>query len=166
MAAAVHHQEVITERFIKRSRIAASAEAVFHWHALPGAFVKLSPPWEPVELIEQTGGIRDGARVTFRIRVGPFRVRWIAEHHGYIENRQFQDVQVQGPFAKWEHTHLMEPDGPGACYLEDRVEYALPLGVIGRLFGGALTRRKLTRLFEYRHRITAEELESHGVRKG
>ena len=158
LAASVHHQEVTTERFNKRSRIAASVEAVFRWHTLPGAFAKLSPPWEPVELIEQTGGIRDGARVTFRIRVGPFRIRWVAEHRGYVENRQFQDVQVQGPFAKWEHTHLFEPDGPAACYLEDRVEYALPLGALGRLFGGAMTRRKLERLFDYRHRVTAREL--------
>ena len=132
----------------------ASAEAVFLWHALPGALEKLTPPWESVELVEQSGGIHNGGRVTLRIHVGPFRIRWVAEHRDYIENRQFCDVQVEGPFAKWEHTHLFERDGPSACYLEDRIEYALPLGRIGRLLGGDFTRRKLERLFAYRHRIT------------
>ena len=143
---------------MKRSRIGAPVAVVFRWHELPGAFAKLTPPWAPVELVAETGGIRDGARVTLRLHAGPFRIRWIAEHRFYIENRQFQDIQVQGPFAKWEHTHLFEPAGPNACYLEDRIEYALPFGAVGRLAGGWFTRRQLARLFEYRHQITAREL--------
>jgi len=142
------------ERFIKRSPMRASAEAVFRWHALPGALEKLTPPWESVELIDQADGIRDGGRVTLRIRMGPFQIRWVAEHRDYIENRRFCDVQVEGPFAKWEHTHLFEPAGPSACYLEDRIEYALPMGRTGSIFFGAFTRRKLERLFAYRHRVT------------
>jgi ligand-binding SRPBCC domain-containing protein len=147
-----------TERFVKRSRIGAPVAAVFHWHELPGAFAKLTPSWAAVERVAATGGIRDGGLVRLRIHAGPFRIRWIAEHRLYIENRQFQDIQVHGPFAKWEHTHLFEPAGPNACYLEDRIEYALPFGVVGRLAGGWLTRRKLARLFEYRHQVTAREL--------
>lgn len=138
----------------------ASAEAVFRWHALPGAFEKLTPPWEHVELLEQTGGIRDGARVSLRIHAGPFRILWIAEHSGYVENRQFRDIQVKGPFAKWEHTHLFEPAGPHDSYLEDRIEYALPFGIIGRILGAAIMRRKLERMFEYRHRVTFDSTAS------
>jgi ligand-binding SRPBCC domain-containing protein len=93
------------------------------------------------------------------LRSGPFHLLWVAEHRDYIANRQFRDVQVRGPFARWEHTHLFEPDGPNACYLEDRVEYALPLGWLGRLVAGAFTRSKLERLFEYRHNITKRELD-------
>ena len=142
-----------TELFVKRSRFATPVEAVFGWHAQPGAFTRLTPPWERIELLEESGGIQDGARVVLRIHAGPFSVRWVALHQGYIENRQFQDVQIEGPFAKWEHTHLFEPDGPGACFLEDRVEYALPFGWLGRLAGGAFTRRKLRLLFDYRHAV-------------
>jgi ligand-binding SRPBCC domain-containing protein len=67
----------------------------------------------------------------------------------------FRDSQIKGPFALWLHTHRFEPDGPSACYLEDRVEYALPMGRLGRMIAGRFVRRKLERLFAYRHEVTA-----------
>jgi uncharacterized protein (TIGR01777 family) len=45
--------------------------------------------------------------------------------------------------------------------LVDDVRYALPLGPLGRLFGGRATRRKLERMFAYRHRVTAGDLARH-----
>jgi uncharacterized protein len=148
-----------TRQFVRRSRIAAPVARVFHWHELPGAFEKLVPPGEPVRLLAHTGGIGDGARVELAIGPPIFGLRWSAEHNSYIKNRQFRDIQVRGPFARWEHTHIFEADGPDACYLEDRIEYALPLGFLGRWLLGAFIERKLQRLFEYRHRVTREENE-------
>ena len=144
---------------IRRTRIRAPVEQVFHWHELPGAFEKLVPPGEPVRLVSQTGGIRDGGRAELAIGYPPMCIRWTAEHNSYIENKQFRDVQIRGPFSRWEHTHIFEADGPDACYLEDRVEYALPLGFLGRWLLGTLVERKLNRLFDYRHRVTREANE-------
>lgn len=152
----------MAEVFTKRTRIPAPADAVFRWHEQPQAFEKLTPPWEPVTLVEQTGGIRDGARVVLRIGRGPFALRWVAEHRGYIPGRQFQDVQVQGPFASWVHTHRFEPDGEYACFLEDHIEYSLPFGRLGRWLSGAIARRRLQRLFDYRHLVTLHETALHG----
>ena len=148
-----------TRQFVRRSRIAAPVERVFHWHELPGAFEKLMPPGEPVRLLSHTGGIRDGARVELAIGPSLVRLRWFAEHSGYIKNRQFRDIQLRGPFARWVHTHIFEADGPNACYLEDRIEYALPLGFLGRWLLGSLVERRLERLFEHRHHVTREENE-------
>ena len=117
-----------TELFVHRTRLEVPAAEAFHWHARPGALERLTPPWEPVEVIERQGGIEDGARVVLQMPVGPFRQRWVAEHRDYEEGRQFRDLQLQGPFAYWDHTHRFEPDGESACFLEDRIEYALPLG--------------------------------------
>jgi uncharacterized protein (TIGR01777 family) len=147
--------------FLKRTRIAAPAEAVFAWHARPGAFERLAPPWEHVELLEQTGGIKDGARVVLRVGSPPVTMRWVAEHRDYIEGRQFRDAQVSGPFARWVHTHTVEPDGPEACWLQDSIDYALPGGFVGRAFGGSLTESKLERMFAYRHRTTIADVLSH-----
>ena len=93
----------------------------------------------------------------------PFRLRWVAEHQDYEEGRYFSDVQISGPFAYWKHTHTFEPDGPASCILEDKVEYALPFGFLGRWFAGRLVRKRLEKLFEYRHRATTAELAAlHG----
>jgi len=148
------------ETFVKTTRLEASSAEVFRWHDRPGAFERLVPPWERVRVIDRTGGIENGSRVTLR---GPGG-RWIVEHRDVIPGEQFRDVLLRGPFSRWEHTHRMKPEGEGACLLEDRVEYALPLGFLGSA-AGAFVRSSLERLFDYRHRRTARDLrEHHGVR--
>jgi len=146
------------ETFVHRSRIAASAAAVYAWHALPGALERLTPPWEHVKVIEASVGIEKGARVVILMGRWPFQRRWVAEHQEFEAGRYFSDQQVSGPFAYWKHTHAFEPDGPEGCYLEDRVEYALPFGILGKWLGGWYVRRKLEKLFVYRHEITAREI--------
>ena len=58
--------------FRRSVRIARPAAEVFAWHERPGALARLCPPWERVELVKATGGVRDGATVTVRNKVGPF----------------------------------------------------------------------------------------------
>jgi hypothetical protein len=144
--------------FIAQTIINAPAEEVFRWHAEPGALERLTPPWESVEVERSAPGIRDGDRGALLVRVGPFRVRWEFEHRDYVEGRQFREVQIAGPFRRWDHTHRMTPEGPGSCRLEDRIEYELSFGMLGKFFGGWFIRRKLKKLFRYRHRMTVEAM--------
>lgn len=148
------------EVFRRSVRIARPAAEVFAWHERPGAFERLCPPWERVEVTRHVGGIRDGARVSLRTKVGPIWIKWEIEHRDYIEGRQFRDVLLSGPFAKWEHLHRIEPEGDGACVLTDEIHYRLPLGWLGRLGGAAFTRAQLARMFEYRHAVTKADLET------
>ncbi|MFL5321355.1 MAG: TIGR01777 family oxidoreductase [Myxococcaceae bacterium] len=150
-----------TERFVVRSRIAAPAEEVFAWHERDGAFQRLSPPWDPVEVLERSGGLDVGARTAIRIKVGPVHKTWIAEHTAYEKGRMFRDEQRSGPFAKWIHTHRFVPEADGSCSYEDEVEYALPFGAVGKFFGGGSVKEQLRQLFAYRHRIVATDLARH-----
>jgi len=153
-----------TETFIRRRLIAAPAEVVFRWHAEPGALHRLIPPWEPVEVVDEGGGLRDGEEVELRVRVGPIPIRWVSRLSDCEPGRGFRDIQVEGPFARWEHEHRMVPAGASASWLEDRVTYALPFGVMGRLMGSDLVRHKLDKMFEYRHRVTVESLAAGRIR--
>ena len=146
----------MAELFVKRTHFPVSAERLFAWHAEPEALERLIPPWERSQVIRRTGTLREvGSRVEIRVRIGPLWQTWISEHTACEEGRMFRDSQIKGPFALWLHTHRFEPDGPSACYLEDRVEYALPMGMLGRMIAGRFVRRKLERLFSYRHELTA-----------
>jgi uncharacterized protein (TIGR01777 family) len=136
-----------------------AAETVFAWHARPGAFQRLTPPWAPVRL-EQFEGIREGDRAVLRIGPGPLALRWVAEHHDVIEGRQFCDRQVQGPFAHWDHTHRFEPTDDGGCRLVDHIEYELPGGAIGNQLAPWIE-PELRRQFAYRHRVTRRDLALH-----
>lgn len=150
----------MTDAIFKRVvRIERPAAEVFAWHERPGAFGRLCPPWERVEVTRHVGGIRDGARVSLRTKVGPIWAKWEIVHRDYIAGRQFRDVLMSGPFARWEHLHRIDPLGPGACELTDEIHYRLPLGLLGRLGGAAFTRRQLERMFTYRHAVTKADLE-------
>ena|SRR5580704_10059221 len=148
--------------FFAQSRIDAPAEELFRWHADPAALERLTPPWEPIEILQAAPGIQNGDRGTLQVHLGPLRIRWVFEHCDYVEGRQFRDIQISGPFRYWDHIHKMEPQGVGACMLTDHIRYELPLGFAGKLLAGWFVCRKLTRMFKYRHQVTAEAMRARG----
>jgi uncharacterized protein len=156
------HPSPPVPEFVRRTEIPVPPSEAFAWHERPGAFQRLTPPWQPVELAH-SDGIRDGDRAVIRLGPGPFPIRWTAEHRDYVPGRQFRDVQVSGPFGRWEHTHTIRPHDADRrrSILEDRVDYALPLESLTEPLAGAFARRELVRIFGYRHRMTREDLIRH-----
>ncbi len=146
------------EIFIARSRFHATSDQVFDWHERPGAFERLSPPWVNVKCVERSGGIQDGSRVVLLLEKGPMRMPWVLAHKDYVKGKRFVDYQIAGPFDYWQQNHELEDDGPGHCYLTDRVEYSLPMGLAGRIAASAFIRSELSRLFRYRHALTARDM--------
>ncbi len=140
--------------FELRSRIDAPAAAVFNWHANPGAFERLRPPWMRIRVLERSGWIANGSRVVLELGTGLLRRRWHVLFDGYEPGRQFCDEQVRGPFAYWRHTHRFVPIDDAASELVDRVEYRLPLAALGDSLAGAAIYRQLERAFAWRHRRT------------
>jgi hypothetical protein len=82
-------------------------------------------------------------------------------HRGFEPPRQFIDELAEGPFRHWVHTHRFIPDGPNASVLEDSIEYGFPLDPLGGLIADPIVRRRLERMFAYRHEITAADLGRH-----
>ena len=146
--------------FVKESPINAPPERLFAFHASHGALERLSPPWEKVKLVEGGDSIQVGARVVLETRVGPVPLRWVAEHVVYDPPHAFEDVQLSGPFHKWHHRHEFLPAGPATSTLRDVVHYEVPLGKLGQLCGGWFVRRKLQRMFDYRHEVTRKVVEA------
>ena len=146
--------------FKKESLIHASAERVFAFHEAPDAFGRLQPPWQTTEVIQPPTSLEVGTRVILRVKVGPFWQTMVAEHVEYEPGKMFADRLIKGPFAAWLHRHVITPRGDDQCVLIDDIEYELPLGALGRAFGGGFARKNLERLFDYRHQVTREACES------
>ncbi len=147
--------------FVARSVIPAPADEVFAFHERPGAFERLTPPYERVEVVEREGSIEDGDRTVLRMKVGPISQRWVAEHRDYQPGLQFVDVQLRGPFAQWEHLHRVEPKGPDEAVMIDRVEWRAPLGPLGKLVATPMIEKRLRRMFAYRHAVLAHDARLH-----
>lgn len=127
---------------------------VFDWHARPGAFTRLSPPWQPMRLVSEATSLRDG-RATLAL---PGGLRWVAEHQadGYDPPRRFVDA-IGGdrlsslPARKalqWRHTHDFVDLGDGRTRVIDRVDTSVPAAL-------------LRPMFVYRHRQLADDLAAH-----
>lgn len=104
-------------------------ETVFEWHARPGAFERLMPPWQPVHLIEEAGSLADGRAV-----IGlPGGLRWVARHSDYDPPRRFVDDLVSLP-VRWHHVHLFAPDGLSRTRVTDAVATPIPASILRRTF--------------------------------
>lgn len=146
--------------FEKRSRLPVPARVAYDWHARPGAFERLTPPWSRVELLDRQGSIEEG-RVEFRVQDGPVPIRWVARHHDGVPGEEFRDSQESGPFASWEHRHRFLARRDGACDLLDSIAYTLPLEPFSSAADALLVRPLLERMFGWRHRITRHDLALH-----
>ena len=146
--------------FEYKSKMNAPARAVFAWHEAPGAFERLAPPWLKVEVLERSGGIKGGT-VTVLVHQGPAFIKWKFAHDPkhFIEGEQFYDYQVQGPFESYCHTHRVEPDTETTSYLIDRIEFELPQLLAAAPLAEDYIQQELRRLFQYRHRVIAQDLE-------
>lgn len=140
---------------IKHSSVVNSPiDEVFAWHARPGAFTRLAPPWQPVDIRSEADSLEDGTAVLQL----PAGLTWVSQHDpaGYDPPHRFVDVvETQGissvPVAtvlRWRHSHEFSEVGPSQTRVTDQVE--TPLGS-----------RVLRPMMRYRHRQLAEDLEAH-----
>ncbi|OBH53585.1 TIGR01777 family oxidoreductase [Mycobacterium sp. E2479] len=136
------------------SVVDAPISDVFDWYARPGAFARLSPPWQPMRLVTEAASLEDG-RATLAL---PGGLRWVAVHQpdGYDPPRRFVDTVGGDGLAalpmriavRWRHVHEFEDLGGNRTRVIDRVETPVP----GRL---------LRPMFVYRHRQLADDLAAH-----
>jgi ligand-binding SRPBCC domain-containing protein len=146
-------------RFVKESQINASAERVFAFHEAPDAFERLQPPWQTTRIVQPPTSLEVGTQVILQVKVGPLWQTIVAEHVAYEPGQMFADRMVKGPFASWLHKHIVTPRGDNQCVLTDDIEYELPMGILGRTFGGGFARRNLERMFDFRHEVTRKACE-------
>ncbi len=146
-----------TETYVASSSLPVSVEEAFAYHERPGALQRLIPPWESVQIEHSDHSIAVGSRVVMKTSIAGIPFRWVAEHTQYDPPHRFADTQLSGPFKSWDHVHEFLESGRYSI-LRDSVQYQLPMGSLGRLFGGAMALRTLEAMFAYRHRITRDDL--------
>jgi ligand-binding SRPBCC domain-containing protein len=136
--------------------VAAARPRVFAFFDDPSNLARLTPPSLRFELLSP-GPIVMGAGTVldYRIRWLGLRLSGRAFIREYDPPVRFVDVQLRGPYQRWEHRHLFLEEA-GGTWVEDRVTYALPLGPLGTLAHAVVVQRQLERLWDYRRRKLAE----------
>ncbi|MNI12965.1 hypothetical protein D3C81_1326940 [compost metagenome] len=68
------------------------------------------------------------------------------------KNKSFTDFQLKGPYAYWNHFHEFIPNEKGVL-VKDRIDYELPLGILGTIVHGVFVKKKLEQIFDYRYQV-------------
>jgi len=149
-------------RFKKASVFTASKRELFELHERDDAFSLLTPASENVEVQSTASTLAPSDDVVrFTVHFGPLKFSFENIHTVYKPYDLFVDEQRKGLFSLWRHEHRFMEAGwekDPSSMLTDEITYSHPLL---RLFN-PFVRHRLGKLFEFRHRITAEELSKEG----
>jgi len=130
---------------------------VFAFFADPRNLAVVQPRWaRPAWLAEPPARLEAGAFLDFAVRMAGVPVRWRVMVREYDPPFRFVDVQLRGPFARWEHRHrfLEGPERDGehraGTWMEDRITYRLPGGALGKVAHALGAGRRVRALFDFR----------------
>lgn len=132
--------------------------------------LKLVPPRLPDGVspngFERMAGA--GTEINFKFRViphVPIHERWTALITEFSFHEYFSDIQKQGPFKSWQHTHTFESsivEGLEGTVVGDEVEYEVGFGAVGALLERMIFQRMMSSIFEHRkqalERVFAAEI--------
>jgi ligand-binding SRPBCC domain-containing protein len=148
--------------------VSVETERAFRFFADPRNLPLISPPGSNTRIVRlnlmspaaHPGLAGEGSEIEMSVRLFPhfpLRRRWLARIEEFEYGAYFRDVQVQGPFANWNHTHSFQESGAGTL-INDIVEYDVGWGKLGSAVNALFVRNALNKMFSYRHRATERML--------
>lgn len=138
------------EEFLDSCWVPQPLEKVFQFFSQAENLETITPPWVGFHVVSKsTDSIQKGTLIDYRLKVHGVPVRWRTEIAEWNPPHRFTDIQLKGPYQKWHHTHTFE-SLKGGTLIQDQVLYRLPLGVLGRLAGGAFVKKDVAQIFAYR----------------
>jgi ligand-binding SRPBCC domain-containing protein len=137
--------------------LARPRRVVFDFCADPANLPRVTPPALRLRLVAAPAVLAAGAILDVQVSWLGLPLRWRSYIREYDPPYRFVDVQVRGPWARWEHRHRFL-EGEGGTWMEDRVTYRPPLGPLGRVLHAAVVRRQLRRTWAHRQARIVELL--------
>lgn len=133
----------------------ASPEEVYAFHEDPRNITRISPPSLSVERVDCTVPAIAGGVFSLRVRQFGLPMDWEGVWEEAVPGDRLVDGARRSPFRHWRHHHLFRA-AEGGTIMTDRVEYALPGGMIGRLLDKTVMPVVFAGMFLARHRATAK----------
>ena len=143
----------------RQTSVRRDLDAVFPFFAEAANLERITPPELRFRIrSELPVEMKKGAVIEYTIRLYGIPMRWRTLITSWNPPHSFEDTQIEGPYRKWVHTHSFERRGENTI-ISDRVVYALPFGLLGRLVH-PLVKRQLKRIFGYRTAEVARVFET------
>ncbi len=140
----------------REQRVQAPLERTFDVYSNASNLAVITPPWLGFQITSELPiEMREGALISYRLRLHAIPVRWTTRIENWDPPHRFTDLQLSGPYALWHHTHEFESEGD-ATVIRDRVRYRIGYGPLGTVAHRLFVLRDLKRIFDYRRDATAE----------
>ena len=132
-----------------------SLEKAWEFFTVPTNLDKITPDEMNFRITNNPGSeTYQGQIITYKIGILPLiKSNWITEITHLEDHQFFVDEQRFGPYAMWHHEHHFEEIEAGKVKMTDIVNFKMPFGIFGDLFGGALVKNKVRFIFESRFTI-------------
>lgn len=102
-----------------------------------------------------------GQIIRYQVYILPgIKIHWVTEITQVKEQSYFIDEQRFGPYALWHHQHHFK-EVPGGVEMTDEVNYAIPLGLLGRLAHALFVGREVHRIFNHRFTVLEKFFKSN-----
>ncbi len=134
---------------LREQCIPGPPDAVFPFFSDARNLERITPPWMRFRIVTAPVRMECGAEIAYELAWRFFRLRWKTIITEWDPPHVFVDVQKQGPYEFWEHTHIFL-SAKGGTHMFDTVRYALPFGLMGRLAHRIRVRHDLEQIFEFR----------------
>ncbi len=139
-----------THRLSASQFIARPIEDVFDFFSRPENLGRITPASMGFEFLTDDRDMRDGLEIRYRIRpLLGIPMTWTTRITDYEPPIRFRDLQLKGPYARWEHSHTFEAVA-GGTLVRDEIVYAVPFGPLGDLANRLVVRGELQRIFRHR----------------
>jgi ligand-binding SRPBCC domain-containing protein len=139
----------LTHVLARTQRVRAPIEETFAFFANPRNLETITPPWLRFRIVDAPNELTAGARLAYRLRLFGAPISWLTEITDWRPPRTFTDVQLEGPYVLWEHTHRLTPAG-AETEIYDHVRYRLPFEPLASLARRFTVERWLGWIFDYR----------------
>ena len=126
-------------------------ERAFAFFADPWNLAEITPPWLRFRILSAPPELEAGSLLHYRLRLFGVPVRWLTEIADWRPPLTFTDVQLEGPYREWVHTHRLRAVA-SRTEIFDHVHYRLPVEPLARLYAPLTVERWLDAIFDYRAR--------------
>lgn len=122
-------------------------EEVFRFFSQPENLQVLTPANMQFQMLDDTPvGMREGLELHYKLRVKGLPLRWTSRITLWDPPHAFSDLQLKGPYTKWDHTHRFERDGSGTRVIDEVLYKAPGFAWMERL----LVRPDIRKIFSFR----------------
>jgi ligand-binding SRPBCC domain-containing protein len=132
--------------------VKAPLEEVWTFFSSPKNLQRITPDYMGFQIVKcaQVEAIFNGMIIEYTVRpILNIPLRWVTQIADVQPLISFTDIQLQGPYASWNHFHSFK-EVDGYTKMIDIVRYAMPMGILGNITHRLFVRKQLNEIFKYR----------------